>query len=137
MLNSVWSVFLAHRGALIRYILVGILAALFNLFCFVVLNERLRIDYMLSASFAYFTATVLHFLLSRHFTFKSINALSYQIPRYISTALINFLITMMVVWSVVNLLLLPAVVGVILAIGASLVVGFFLNRFWVFSGGQT
>lgn len=137
MLNFVWSLFLTHRGALFRYILVGIVAALVNLFCFVVLNEQLRIDYMISTSLAYIIATVLHFLLSRHFTFKNINALSYQIPRYLSTALVNFLITMMVVWSVVNLLLLPAVVGVILAIGASLIIGFFLNRFWVFSGGQT
>lgn len=121
-----------HQKTVFRFIVVGSLAAFTNLFCFILFHELLRIHYLFATCAAYCIATGLHFSLSRYFTFNSKSAFSHQIPKYMMAVALHFVITLIIVWSTVNLLHLPAIAGVVLAIGTTVVMSYCLQRFWVF-----
>ncbi|MDI1352200.1 MAG: GtrA family protein [bacterium] len=93
----------------------------------------LVLNYLIAVSIAYFVATIVHFLMNRHFTFKAHEGHQMgQLLRYLLLNLFNYLITLFTVWIAVTYFLLSPYVGSLGAIGLTITANYFLGRYWVF-----
>lgn len=93
----------------------------------------LGMNYRVGVSIAYLTSIALHFSLNRHITFRAAGSRALpQVWRYLTMAGINYLATLIIVSIVVDGLHWNVYVGVVLAVLATIVIGYVLARLWVF-----
>ncbi len=86
-----------------------------------------------AVSASYVLAVSCHFLLNRSLTFKARDGdFLPHIKKYLVVAAINYLNTIAVFDAVVRVLALSPYLGLFASIGATVITGFFLMKFWVF-----
>jgi len=111
--------------AAIYYALIGILWGL------------LGAHYLVAVSVAYVCAVAFHFLANRRVTFDAArDSAGRQLPRYVALAVLNYLVTLLVVGFAVRFAGLHVYVGTTLAILATLLTGYLGMRHWVFTRPQ-
>ena len=117
----------------LTYLVVGGLTA-FIYFSFVALSvEILKLDYRVGVSIAYVLAVIFHFVVNRKFTFHaSDQQIFLQSIRYFGVLVINYLITVGVVWFFVGQLGASAYLGAAMSILVTVGLGYFASKFWVF-----
>ena len=117
----------------LTYLVVGGVTA-FIYFSFVALSvEILKLDYRLGVSIAYVLAVSFHFVVNRKFTFHaSDQRIIQQSIRYFGVLVINYLITVGVVWFFVGQLGASAYLGAAMSILVTVGLGYFASKFWVF-----
>lgn len=118
---------------LILFLTVGLLTALIYFVLFTLLWKYLNLDYKISVSIAYMSSVIFQFLMNRNITFKSYDKkIAHQIYKFIILLLINYVLTLIIVVSLVNKLLLSPYLAIILSLGITTSIGFILSRLWVF-----
>ncbi len=120
------------------YLVVGGLTALIYFGLIALGIEVLKIDYRIAVSVAYAFAVSFHFLANRKFTFRVVdNKVIRQSIRYLGVLLINYLITISVVFFLVTKhgasTYLSAAISIIVTVG----VGYFASKFWVFHNKES
>ena len=123
-----------HGKSFVTFAAVGGLTAAVYFGAFWVLNDVLLLDYRIGVSIAYLFAVCFHFTANRNFTFRSRGArLHSQLARYAVVTCVNYLVTIGVVQICVGALGMSPYFGVLVAAATTLVSGYLLFRFWVFS----
>ena len=82
------------------------------------------VAFLLAMSFQYFA--------NRAFTFRSEEKISKELPKYFAAALVNYLITLLVVFVAIDILLVSEAWASILASLVTAISGYFLALIWVF-----
>lgn len=120
----------------LSYLLVGGLTASIYFGLTFVGLEILGTNYLLSVSIAYCLSVSFHFLANRQYTFSALGGEVFpQTLRYIMLLLLNYSLTFGVVYVCVDRLMLSPYYGVAVSIPLTLVIGFFVAKFWVFEIG--
>jgi putative flippase GtrA len=126
------------KSEFFTYLVVGGLTALIYFGLIALGIEVLKIDYRIAVSIAYAFAVSFHFLANRKFTFRVVdNKVIRQSIRYLGVLLINYLITISVVFFLVTKhgasTYLSAAISIIVTVG----VGYFASKFWVFHNKES
>lgn len=134
--STFYAFFSSDRRSVIAFLMVGALTALFNFSLFTLAWQIFHVDYQIAVTFSYVSALFFHFFMNRNITFRrSEERLAPQVTKYAFMAMMNYLTTLVVVEVVVNVLLLSPYFGVLIAIGVTVVSGYFMSKFWVFKIG--
>jgi putative flippase GtrA len=99
-----------------------------------IMLEIFEIDYRIAVTISYFLGVTFHFLANKFVTFKN-NELSgaiTQIFRYATVAALNYVVTMLIVLLTVEKLHQPPYVGVLIAVGATVIMAYLLFKYWIF-----
>jgi putative flippase GtrA len=119
--------------SLLSFLLVGGITAGLYFGLLALFLEVIRLDYKLGVSAAYLLAITFHFFSNRHLTFRSGHArIGPQVIRYLVVAFVNYLLTLAVVFVVVDGLRSNAYVGVMLSILCTVAFGYAASKIWVF-----
>jgi len=122
-----------HRFAIASFLAIGLFAWVVYLSLFFLLERYFHIRYSLATTVAYFTGTVVHFIMNRMITFQQrAGRATHQLGRYLVLLSFNYVMTMVIVSLCVEVLGLPAYYGVILSAGLSVVMGYFVSHGWIF-----
>lgn len=120
-----------------RYLSVGGGTALLYFGILVVLVQILQVPHLLAVSISYVCAIAFHFSANKAFTFRNRDTdVGMEIVRYLCVALTNYIITMLVVYCVVDWGLQSPYVGAVLAVGVTLGLGYIMTKYWVFHQGR-
>ncbi len=124
---------LRKQYALVAYLIVGCLTAALYFSLFALLWQFLGINYRLAISMTYVASVLFHFSVNRRFTFKAHGQhLGQQMLRYGCMVAINYVVTLTVMYLVVEIAAWTPYLGVLLAIAVNVSSNFMLSRFWVF-----
>lgn len=95
--------------------------------------ELLQLGAFLAVSVSYIAAITFHFFANKVFTFKSRDAnILPEVMRYMCVALVNYIVTLIVVYLVVDLAGQSTYLGAALAIAVTVGLGYGMTKFWVF-----
>lgn len=115
------------------FLLVGTLTAFVYFALFALFWNGLHIHYNAAVSISYISAVVFHFTANRYVTFKSQHQpLAKQLYRYSLMTLFNYLMTIAIVYFIVERCLLSPYLGILISIGVTVNAGFIMSRYWVF-----
>lgn len=117
----------------LTYLVVGGLTAIVY-FGFIALSvEIFELDYRVGVTVAYVLAVSFHFLANRKFTFRAVNnQILHQSIRYLGVLMINYLITLGVVYFCVDRFGISTYLSAALSIVITVSVGYFASKVWVF-----
>jgi putative flippase GtrA len=117
-----------------RFGLVGIVTALVYFFVLWLASSVLELGYMFGVSLAYIFSTTVHYFGNFFYTFRSQSrSHSGHIKRYIVLWLVNYFISISIVVFCVEWLRWPSFLGVCVAVAITVMLGFLMSKFWVFS----
>lgn len=117
-----------------RYLGVGGSTALVYFGLIFVTVQGLHLGHLLAVSVSYLLAISFHFLANKTFTFRSRGGKVWpEVFRYILVALLNYFITLAVVFVVVDWGHQSTYLGALLAIAITLGLGYAMTKFWVFN----
>lgn len=115
------------------FLFVGAVTAAIYFALFTITWKWLHFDYKFAVSIAYILSVIFQFLANRQFTFKSKKEnLLYQISKFIVLLMINYIITLIIVITLVNQFLFSPYLAIILSLGITVITGFLLSKLWVF-----
>jgi putative flippase GtrA len=101
-------------------------------------QEVLHLGYRIGLSLAYVIAISFHFLANRRFTFQAHRErMLGQAWRYIAVAAINYVVTIAIVATCVEMLGISVYAATAIAIAATVVIGYVASRAWVFQKKET
>ena len=124
----------SHRRSIGAYLVVGGITAAIYYALIGLLWGLLGAHYLLAVSVAYVSAVAFHFLANRRVTFEAFHdSARRQLPRYVALAVVNYLVTLLVVDLAVRVAGLHVYVATTVAILATLVTGYVSMRRWVFA----
>jgi putative flippase GtrA len=122
-----------HRWQIMRFGLVGVTTFALNFFVVWLLFGKLELNYRMAVTCAYFLTVIVHFFLNRSFTYQKKNeSVTPDTARYIVMLLINYLITLTVVSTTVDLIGLTPYYGIIFSVMFTAFSSFFLMKYFVF-----
>lgn len=122
-----------NKQSMFDFFIIGSFSAIIYLSLFSLLWNILQVNYKLAVTISYITSTGFYFITNRKITFKSHQQSIYeQIKRFAVLMAINYLITIVIVWFCKENLSLPPYLGIMISIGATFILNYFLGRFWVF-----
>ena len=122
----------AHRGEMARFVLVGAATFALNFVTFHVAFALFGFGYKTAASVAYAVTVTVHFLLNRFFTFNARDSgLGMHAGRYAVMLLLNYGITLAMVWCVVEVLRMSPYYGPVAAAAATELSRFFVMKYFV------
>lgn len=121
---------------MIDYAAVGFFTAIIYFSLFYILVYFSGLNYFIGMSCSYIIAVSFHFLASRRFTFStSKNSLGVQTVRYLGLLLLNFIISLILLSVFVEILEQNKYISIIFSSSITLILGYFISKFWVFSSG--
>lgn len=124
---------LKHGAQITKYLTVGGLTAAIYFSILFITFDFLDLSKNLSVTTSYFVSTAFHFAANKLFTFASHGKnFAPQIARYLCVVFINYLITMLVVFIIVDLCGLSPYAGVAVAVAVTVALGYGMTKFWVF-----
>jgi putative flippase GtrA len=133
LFNYIYQFLLANKKPLLIFVVIGTLTAIINFSVFTLLWKFIGIHYQAAVSIAFLSALIFHFLSNRRFTFKGHGADFFQhLKRYSMVALVNYFMTIVIVRFTVETLQLSPYLGIFFSIGATLVFGFLMSKFWIY-----
>ncbi|OGT34308.1 MAG: hypothetical protein A3C44_07555 [Gammaproteobacteria bacterium RIFCSPHIGHO2_02_FULL_39_13] len=117
----------------IFYCLIGGLSATVYFGVFALFFQGFHVHYQLAISFAYIMSVITHFTMNRYFTF-AVNGKNLQkhIVKYVVMVMVNYVITMTIVYFIVSELQCSPYFGMVSAIGVTVLSGYMMARYWVF-----
>lgn len=125
--------FISNRRAILTFGIIGAFTALIYFLLFAVMWEMFHINYKIAVTFSYIGSILFHFLMNRNVTFQSTKkSILPQVTRYTLMAAVNYLITIIVVELSVKAFFLSPYVGVLIAVGITVVSGYLMSKVWVF-----
>jgi putative flippase GtrA len=123
----------AHRGEILRFALVGVATFALYFLSFHVCFAILGLGYKAAVSVAYVITVTTHFLLNRFFTFNAhASDLGAHAGRYALMLLLNYGITLGVMWFVVEVMHISPYLGTVASTLATAASSFFVMKYFVF-----
>lgn len=123
-----------ERKSFAQYIMVGMTTAAIYFGGFVFFYHLFDSDYAAAISCAYLFSLSFNFTANRFITFSSYRrAWRLQLTKYLTIALLNYLLSLLVVHAVVVDCRLSAYIGSIVAIGATVMTGYLFSKYWIYS----
>jgi putative flippase GtrA len=117
----------------VRYLSVGGGTAVIYFVLLVVFVQLLQVKHILAVSISYVCAISFHFLANKAFTFRNHDTdVILEVIRYLCVALTNYIITIAVVYCVVDWGQQSPYVGAVLAVAVTLGLGYVMTKYWVF-----
>ena len=124
---------MAHKKSMSIFIMVGLLSAMVYFGSFTVFFKGLHCNYKVSVVIAYVMSVMVHFTSNRRFAFDSHHHCPFgQLPRYLTMIGISFLVTFAITCFVVEHLHLSPYWGMLISLGVTVNLNYFLARYWVF-----
>jgi putative flippase GtrA len=118
------------------YVIIGFSTVIIYYTAFVILWRYFDLHYAVALTIAYLISTTFNFNANRSFTFSYHEGKWYfQLMKYLVVALVNYLVSLFVAHIVVEYLLLSPYIGGIVAIGMTVIMGYLLSKFWIYSPG--
>lgn len=115
------------------FLTIGLLSAGVNFSTFFLMWQVAHLNYQLAVSIAYILAVSVHFFGNRSLTFQSQDQhMLSQLKKYLLLLLINYLITLATVTFFVSKLHFSPYLGLITAIGLTVLIGFTLCQQYIF-----
>lgn len=116
-----------------KFSFVGFLTFFINLSLFHIFYGVLTIDYKVAVSIAYVMTVCTHYFLNKTFTFRGADkGVVLSTFKYLSMLMFNYLITLTVVWLLVNVIHGTPYMGLVLSTALTAGVSFLLMRHFVF-----
>jgi len=115
-----------------RYLLVGIANTLIYSSLLWVFLSCNRFPYPLSVAFAFILAMVFQYLANKYFTFRTISHSLGEVFRYILSAILNYTISVLVIWVSLDLIKIPPLLASIFSATTAAFLGFIVSFFWVY-----
>ena len=126
-----------HKWQIVRFVVVGGLTFALYFLLFRVLYGGLGLGYKAAISFAYVVTVCCHFLLHRSFTFGiSQGGMGIHLGRYGAMLVLNYLITLAVMWTIVEMLRISPYWGPLASTGITATSSFFVMKHFVFDSGR-
>jgi putative flippase GtrA len=95
--------------------------------------EGFHLDYRISVSAAYVLTVTFHFLSNRHLTFRARGyEITPQVVRYLIVVGVNYVLTLAVVFVVVEILQSNTYIGVALSVPVTVIFSYVASKVWVF-----
>jgi putative flippase GtrA len=117
----------------VKYLTVGGAAALVYFLTLLVAVETFKLPHATAISIAYLSSVIFHFGANKTFTFKNRDTdVLKEAGRFFCVVLINYVITMSVVFVVVDWGGYSTYLGALLGIAATVGLGYLMTKFWVF-----
>ncbi len=124
---------ISHRLQLIKFILVGFITFGIYFLTFYLFFELIGLDYRIAATLAYLLTICSHFLLNRFFTFGAAEQeVIHNLWKYMLMLLFNYVTLLSVIWTCVNSIKISPYFGVLLSTGLSMLMNFFIMKYFVF-----
>lgn len=122
-----------HFNVLVRFSIIGSLTALLYYAVFYLLWEMGGYGYITSVTIAYILSFVVHFTASRYYTFTDHDAaMLSHIYRYLIMVVVNYILTLLLMFILVSLCSIAADYALIIVIGLTAIMNYFIFRYWVF-----
>lgn len=122
-----------HRLQVAKFVIVGFVTFGIYFTSFHLFYGLAGIDYKIAVSLAYVITVISHFLLHRFFTFGAGDQLlAHNAAKYLLMLGLNYTITLMIVWFVVEILKISPYFGVIASTAATTCSNFFVMKYFVF-----
>lgn len=123
-----------HKKTVPLFLFVGIVSLAVNVGSFTIFWRVLKIDYRIAVSLAYVLSVIVHFYLNRSLTFKIQGKPTHQqFIKYLMMIAINYFMTLLVMYLVVEKIHWSPYIGILAAIGATVGISYLLLRYWVFA----
>jgi putative flippase GtrA len=143
--SHIRAAFVEHWRSLASYLAVGGTTAGLYFGVFYLIHRVAEMEYQVAASVGYSLAVAFHFFANRYFSFGGgSERMRIEFTRYAGVAAVNYLVMLGTVTLCVRTFDLSPYVGLLAGIGATLVTGYLMLRFWVFrsnrirvSGGES
>lgn len=120
-----------------KYVLMGVTNTLLDLAVYLALTRFINFfeTYIfLAKAISFFVAATWSFFGNRQWTFQRTTSITFEeISKYYAVACVNACINVGVDYISVRLFGLPDTIAIIIAAAATVVLGFILNKWWVFS----
>lgn len=116
----------------IRYGAVGVVNTLANgllLYCFM---TCMTLPSAVSVTLTFLVCMAFQFSANRSFTFRASGRISVQLLRYFAMAGLNYLLTLVVIYALVDMMRRAAITGVVVSTVLTAATGFLLSLVWVF-----
>lgn len=121
------------KSAVFTYLVVGGLTAIIYFGLIALCIEFIHLDYRIGVSVAYVFAVSFHFLANRKHTFRATDSgVLHQMVRYMALLVVNYLITLLVVYGCVAWLGASTYIAAALSILITVSTGYCVSKFWVF-----
>ncbi len=126
---KLYNFIITNKRSVLAFLSVGALAAFVNFSIFALCWRIIGVSYQYAVSIAYIISVVCHFTGNRQITFKSYDPdIFYQVLKYLTMVLTNYLITLMIVHFVVENLHFSPYIGIMCAIGTTVWIGYFMSK---------
>lgn len=121
----------------LTFLVVGCFTALIYFLVFAFFWHLMGINYKSSVSIAYLVAVLFHFSTNRRLTFKAHGAnLFRHMIKYMAMVILNYLVTLFIMYIIVEKLNLTPYVGIVIAIATNINSNFLMSRYWVFRAAK-
>ncbi|MBB3457294.1 putative flippase GtrA [Rhizobium sp. BK313] len=121
------------RFQVIKYFLVGALTAALYFSVLFLTVTVLHLHHVVAVSISYFCAIAFHFSANKIFTFRSRSPkILMEALRYICLVVVNYIITLIVVYIVVDVSGQSTYLGVGVAVAVTVGLGYGVTKLWVF-----
>jgi len=116
-----------------KYLVVGGSTAVLYFGLLILTVDVLHLGHFLAVSISYPLAITFHFLANKLFTFRSRSPqVSGEVLRYLCVAFLNYLISLVVIYLVVDLGGQSTYYGAALAVAVTVGLGYGVTKLWVF-----
>jgi putative flippase GtrA len=132
-LAKLYQFILINKRSISFFLAVGGISAVINFASFAVLWNVLNINYQIAVSIAFILSVLFHFSANRAVTFRAHqHKLRHQLPKYVVMLAINYSITLLIVHVTVETFHLSPYLGLVIAVGTTMNLGYLMLRFWIF-----
>lgn len=117
------------KSEFIRYILVGGTATLIDWILFYIFALKLIFHYQIALIISFSTATIVHYILSKKFTFKCRSKkIIKQISLFFLISILSLSISIFIMFIFIDLVLIPKMISRILTTGILLIVNYLIHK---------
>lgn len=122
-----------NKKIFLLFLSVGLGSTIVNFSVFGFLWNYVKISYQYAVSISYFLSVLFHFTANRNITFKGNDDIIVTLLiKYIVMVFATYLITLSIMHTVVEFLLLSPYAGLCLSIPVGTIFTYFLAKWWVF-----
>ena len=123
---------LIRSNTFIKFCLIGVINGVVGFSVILSLIYLFNVNYLVSNLLGYICGLITSFLLNKYVNFKSEGNVRVELPVFIGSFLIAYSINAIVLYTMVELLLQPKILGLVVASGTYTVLFYLSSRFFVF-----
>lgn len=123
---------LIRSNTFIKFCLIGVVNGVVGFSVILSLIYLLNVNYLVSNLLGYICGLITSFLLNKYVNFRSEGNVRVELPIFIGSFLIAYSINALVLYSMVELLLQPKIIGLVVASATYTVLFYLSSRFFVF-----